>query len=197
MRRHAESERLARALARCEKHAGPWAGVVYRSASVRYANRDDLLTGAGSKSTGARWNPPDSAATVYTSLDIQTAVAEALAHHRYYGFAVERALPRVLVSIQVRLQRVLQLTDRKVSRVLGVTRGRLLGEDWRACNRGGEEALTQAIGRLAWDAGWEGLAVPSAADPSGAYLIVFPGNLLPPRSYLLIFNRDQLPSRPQ
>jgi hypothetical protein len=26
-------------------------------------------------------------------------------------------------------------------------------------------------------------------------LIVFPGNLLPPRSYLLIINRDQLPAR--
>src|SRR5947209_5562080 len=128
MRRHPESERLAKALARCEKYSEPWAGVVYRSASVRYANRDDLLTGAGSKSAGARWNPPGSVATVYASLEIQTAVAEALAHHRYYGFAVERALPRVLVSVQARLQRVLKLTDRRVSRTLGVTRGQLQGE---------------------------------------------------------------------
>jgi RES domain-containing protein len=167
MRRHAKSERLTGALARCEKHAVAWAGVVYRSASVRYANRDDLLTGAGSKSAGARWNPPRSVATVYTSHDIQTAVAEALAHHRYYGFTVETALPRVLVSIQIRLQRVLKLTDPKVRRILGVTRDQLLGEDWRERHRRGEEALTQAIGRLAWDAEWEGLEVPSAADPAG------------------------------
>jgi RES domain-containing protein len=197
MRHHAESERLARALARCEKYRLPWAGVIYRSASVRYANRDDLLTGIGSKSAGARWNPPGSVATVYTSLDIPTAVAEALAHHRYYGFAVETALPRVLVSIQARLQRVLELTDRRVSRTLRVPRGQLLDEDWRACNSGGEEARTQAIGRLAWDAGWEGLLVPSAASTTGVNLIIFPGNLLLPQSYLLIINRDQLPPRLQ
>jgi RES domain-containing protein len=194
MRRHSQSEPLARALARCEKYREPWAGVVYRSASVRYANRDDLLAGAGSKSEGARWNPPASVATVYTSLDLHTALAEAFAHHRYYGFAVEKALPRVLVSIQVRLQRVLKLTDRRVSRTLGITRGQLVGEDWRACNRGGKEALTQAVGRLAWDAGWEGLVLPSAANPDGMNLVVFPGNLLPPRSYLLLINRDQLPA---
>jgi hypothetical protein len=84
-----------------------------------------------------------------------------------------------------------------VRRILGITRDQLRGEDWRACNRGGEEALTQAIGRLTWDAQWEGLEVPSAADDAGVNLIVFPGNLLPPRSYLLIINRDQLPPRPR
>ena len=56
-------------------------------------------------------------------------------------------LPRVLVSIQARLQRVLKLTDRRVSRTLGVTRGQLLGEDWRACNGGGEEALLARAAR--------------------------------------------------
>src|SRR5262245_24918748 len=103
IRQNPESERVAKALGRCEKYAVPWAGVVFRSASVRYANRDDLLTGAGSKSAGAHWNPPGRVATVYTSLEIPTAVEEALAQHRYFGFPVETALPRVLVSIQARL----------------------------------------------------------------------------------------------
>lgn len=195
IRQHPESNRLAKALGRCRKHAKPWDGIVYRSASVRYANRDDLLTGTGSKSAGARWNPPASVATVYTGLDIQTAVEEALAHHRHYGFPVETALPRVLVSIQACLQTVLNLTDQSVRRTLGVKREQVLGEDWRACNEGQEEALTQAIGRLAWDAEWEGLLVPSVAHASGTNLIVFPGNLLPPGSYLLVINRDQLPPR--
>jgi hypothetical protein len=84
-----------------------------------------------------------------------------------------------------------------VCRSLGVTRGQLVGADWRACNAAGEEALTQAIGRLAWNAGWEGLVLPSAATPDGVNLVVFPGNLLPPQSYLLIINRDQLPPRLQ
>jgi RES domain-containing protein len=195
MRRHANSDWLAKALGRCEKHVEPWGGVVYRSASVRYANRDDLLTGAGSKTAGARWNAPGTVATVYTSLDIPTAVEEGLAHYRYYGFAVEKALPRVLVSVQVRLRRVLALTSRRVSRILRVTRRQLEAEDWRACNKKGEEALTQAIGRLAWTAEWEGLLVPSAAHSAGTNLIVFPGNIHPPKSYLLIINRERLPGR--
>jgi filamentous hemagglutinin len=169
--------------------------VVYRSASVAYANRDDLLTGAGAKRAGARWNPPGSMATVYTSLGIATATAEALSHHHYFDLPLETALPRVLVSIRVNLGRVLNLTEQRVARALGVSRARLTGEDWRASNVRGEEALTQAIGRLAWQAEWEGLLVPSAQDPGGVNLIIFPGNLVPPASYLLIINRDQLPPR--
>jgi RES domain-containing protein len=199
---HPDSPRLARALARCRPLSIPWSGIVYRAASVRYANRDDLITGLGAKQNGARWNPPPplpSFAAVYTSLHIATAVQEALSHHRYYHLPVERALPRVIASIQLCLQRVLNLTSPQVLRKLKLTRRRLLEEDWRACNRRGAEALTQALGRLAWhdewgdDRRWEGLLVPSAHDPAGVNLLAFPGNLHPPGSYLLIINPGQLP----
>jgi RES domain-containing protein len=68
MQQHADSVRLAQAIARCESRAISWEGIVYRSAAVRYANRDDFLTGAGAKIAGARWNHADSFAAVYTSL---------------------------------------------------------------------------------------------------------------------------------
>jgi len=195
MDQHPQAQRLKRALARCARFTSPWSGIVFRSASVGYANRDDLLTGAGAKVNGARWNPPNSVATVYASLEIQTATAEALAHHRYFGLGVETALPRVLVSIGANLQRVLNLVDQQPRRALALNRGQLIGEDWRAENAAGKESLTQAVGRLAWEAEWEGLLVPSAADPGGVNLIVFPGNLMSPVSYLLIINRDQLPPK--
>jgi RES domain-containing protein len=195
MHQHTESDHLRRGLRRCARYELPWAGVVYRSVSVGYANRDDLLTGIGAKHAGARWNPPDSVAAVYSSLEIQTAIEEALSHHRYFGLAVETALPRVLVSIRVRLQRVLDLTNQRPRRSLGIKREQIMQEDWRACNGRREESLAQALGRLAWEAEWEGLLVPSAANPRGANLIVFPGNLIPPESYLLIINRDQLPPK--
>src|SRR5436309_13486046 len=95
---HPDSEKLARALERCVGLATPWAGELYRSASPRYANKDDIITGAGSKAAGARWNPPGSFSTVYASLDVETALAEALAHFRHYGLRVLKAMPRVLVS---------------------------------------------------------------------------------------------------
>lgn len=195
MDRHPGSQKLKRGVSRCGKYSAPWSGVVYRSASVAYANRDDLLTGIGAKHAGARWNPPNSVATVYTSLDIRTATEEALAHHRYFGFPVETALPRVMVSIRINLQRVLNLTDSKARRSLGVGRDRLISEDWRASNANGSEVITQAIGRLAWEAQWEGVLVPSAVDRKGINLIIFPGNLIPPESYLLVINRDHLPAK--
>jgi RES domain-containing protein len=195
IRPHSDSVRLKAAIQRCLRVAIPWTGTVYRTASVRYANRDDLLTGAGSKQDGARWNPPGSVATLYTSLEIQTAIEETLAHNRYYGFPEETALPRVLVAIQTNLQFVLNLTESRTRRRLGVSRDQLLREDWRAANDRSEEALTQAIGRLAWDAECERLLVPAVADPGGVNLVIFPGNLTPPGSYLLIINRNQLPPR--
>ena len=151
LKAHAQTDQLKHRLGRCARLTKPWSGVVYRSASVAYANRDDILTGTGAKHAGARRNPPNSVNTVYSSLEIRTAIEESLSQHRYFGFPVETALPRVIISIQVRLHRVLDLTDPRPRRVLGLTRGKLLGEDWRACNAGGAEALTQAIGRLAWE----------------------------------------------
>jgi RES domain-containing protein len=118
---HPKAERLGRGLARCLPRVIPWSGSLYRSASPRYANKDDLLTGVGSKTAGARWNPPNSFRTVYTSLDPETALAEVLAHFRHYGFPVSKAMPRVIVSLEAKLQRVLDLTDGAVRRVLGVS----------------------------------------------------------------------------
>src|SRR5438876_1883581 len=108
---HSDSDRLSRALARCLGLTIPWSGDLFRSASPRYANKDDLLTGAGSKTAGARWNPPDSFRTVYASLDIDTALAESLAHFRHYGLPIAKALPRVLVSLEAKFQRVLDITQ--------------------------------------------------------------------------------------
>jgi RES domain-containing protein len=188
--------RLSVAFTRCQRRARAWAGIVYRSSSVPYANRDDLLTGEGSRQHATRWCRAQVCRIVYASLDVRTAIDEGIAHYRYYGHADAEGLPRVLAAAQVSLQRVLDLTQNATRRALGVTKEQLVGEDWRACNQRGEEALPQAIGRLAWDSvWWEGLLVPSAANPGGINLLVFPGNQLP-GSFLVAFNPDQLPSRP-
>jgi RES domain-containing protein len=171
----------------------PWRGELLRSASPEYASRDDIVTGAGSKTAGARWNPPNSFRTVYASLDVETAVAEALAHFRHYGLPVSRALPRVIVALEAKLMRSLDLTTGAVRRRLAVSKRRMLAEPWREEQRAGREALTQAIGRLAYRAGIEGLLVPSAARKEGINLILFPANLEAPRAWLRILNKETLP----
>jgi filamentous hemagglutinin len=192
---HPDSDRLRNALGRCASRAVRWSGVVYRSATPRYASKDDLLTGLGSRSAGARWNPPRSFAAVYASLDPHTALDEVLAHFRHYGIPIESAMPRVTISVRVQLGRVLDLTDGPTRSVLRVSARRMLDEPWREEQAAGREALTQAIGRLAHELGWEGLLVPSAARRGGANLILFPDNL-GRGSTLEIVNVGELPGRP-
>jgi RES domain-containing protein len=105
-------------------------------------------------------------------------------------------MPRVIVSLEARLARVLNLTDSTIRRILGVSRRRLLDEPWREKQKMGREALTQAIGRLGFDAEWEGLLVPSAARRGGINLIVFPANLDAPASWLRITNKAELSRNP-
>lgn len=172
-----------------------WSGVVYRSASPQYANQDDLLTGFGSRSAGARWNPPRGFPTAYASLDPHTALDEVLAHFRHYGLPIESAMPRVTVSVRVRLARVLDLTKGPTRSTLRVSARRMLDEPWREEQAAGREALTQAIGRLARELDWEGLLVPSAARTDGVNLVLFPDNLAR-GSALEIVNAGELPNRP-
>jgi RES domain-containing protein len=191
---HPDSDRLRQAIERYASRAVRWSGVVYRSASPRYANKDDLLTGVGSKTAGARWNPPKSFPTVYSSLDPHTALDEVLAHFRYYGIPIESAMPRVTVSVRVRLARVLDLTNGKTRSALRVSERRILDEPWREEQKAGREALTQALGRIGQELGWEAFLVPSAARRGGVNLIIFPANLSR-RSSLEIINVGELPRR--
>jgi RES domain-containing protein len=79
-----------------------------------------------------------------------------------------------LVACRADLQRILDLGDRRVRRLLGASLKQLTDEPWRAVQHGGQEALTQAIGRLAREAGFHGLLAPSAARPKAMNLVLFP-----------------------
>jgi RES domain-containing protein len=172
---HLGIERLSRRMAVVAARAGPLHGVVYRCTEPAYATEADLLTGAGSRRHGARWNAPSSFATAYASFSDLTALAESKANHVYYGLDPADVLPRTLVAVDIRLGKVLDLTDGKVRKALGISSERMRMDDWRSFNRKGMEALTQAIGRAAYEVGLEGLVVP--ACDGGKNLVMFPGNL--------------------
>jgi RES domain-containing protein len=170
-----------------------WAGTVYRATGPEYANRRDLLSGEGTKCFGGRWTPPTSFATVHASLDVKTALAESLGTQQQYGVSVAARLPLTLVAISVRLQRLIDLTDDHVLGELNLTRQNLLRCRWRESMDKRREALTQAVGRIAFEAGLEGLLVPSAQVRKSKNLVVFPENLHK-HSYLKIQNLDKLPT---
>ena len=81
--------------------------------------------------------------------------------------------------MDVKLQRVLDLTDGQVRQRCRVSDKRMVSERWWREIFYDREALTQALGRAAASAGFEGIVVPSAADrPHGVNVIVFTYNLL-------------------
>lgn len=191
MKQHPQSDALSRGTKRALKHAASVAGEAFRATSVEYANRDDLLTGLGAKSNGGRWNPPGNFAAVYISTTAEVAVSEYLAHQRYFGFRDSDALPCALVGLEVQFQKVLDLTDGEVRKALAVSEARMTNDAWRKAKK--HESLTQAIGRLAFEAELEAIIVPSSAAPGEKNLVVFPGNLVPPDGYVRVVNRDKLP----
>jgi len=172
---HPEFEPLLRRMTSIVARAGALRDVVFRSAEPTFATEVDLLTGEGSRDNGGRWNPPSSFATVYAAFSDATALAEAKANHLYYGLPPADALPRVIIAVDVKFARILDLTDGLVRKTLVVSATRMRHDDWRALNRHGAESLTQAIGRPAYQISLEGLITP--ACDGGKNLIWFPGNM--------------------
>lgn len=82
---YVHAERVRESLERCLEHVGPWSVVVFRCAGVKYASRSDLLSGAGARRYGGRWNPPGLFNCVYGSLDASVAQREALSSYAKYG----------------------------------------------------------------------------------------------------------------
>jgi RES domain-containing protein len=93
------------------------------------------------------------------------------------------------------LHQVFDLTAPGNRRRIGFSREELVLEDWHAIQSAGEESWTQAIGRGALNAGFEGLLVPSAQNRTGTNLVVFPENLQA-RSSMKILAKLALPPHP-
>lgn len=160
-----------------DKRLVSWQGDVYRLAHPKYASPNDFISGAGAKLNGGRWNPPCGPRTLYASSSPELATKESFALARKLGFAPRDLLPRVIRAIHVRVSRLVDTTDGDIRRSLMVSKQRMLDADWRKANARGKEALTQAIGRAAAEAGLEGLVVASAEGQGETNLVLFPNNL--------------------
>jgi RES domain-containing protein len=176
---HPEFESISHRISQLKPLATSWEGTVFRSVRPKYWASEDFLTGKGSGQHGGRWNPPSSFPCVYLSESLDTALKEVKGWADYYRLPAESALPRVFSAVEAHLSELLDLSDGTIRQRLQVSLERMLGEDWREINDRGKDALTQAIGRAALQAGFEGLLVASAQDRNGRNLVVFPEKLLP------------------
>ena len=137
-----------------ELRAGPWRGEVFRHMFGDYPPERE-------NQRGARWNPPETPA-IYTSLTRDVALAEA-----DFQISLQPVRPRAsrtIYTIDIVLASVIDLSDRSLLVVLGISQQDLALLDHRACQRVG--------GAIAW-LGNDGVLVPSArAD--GVNLVIFP-----------------------
>ena len=176
---HPEYEPLRRAFERLVSrgHVVKWSGKLYRSATPRYAASNDMVTGAGSRMNGGRWNAKETFHAVYGSMNPELAMTECLAHNRRFIIPEWKAMPRVFRALTIKVSRVADLTDGRVRQALRMSADRMIQDAWWLSQADGAESLTQAVGRAAFNAGLEGLIVPSAVSPNEANMVVFPANL--------------------
>lgn len=156
--------------------AGGFEGVIVGNVAMKYATKNEFFSGAGAAKSGGRWNRVGMEA-VYASLDVTTATQEAYQDFVYRGFPMTAIAPRVTAGAKVTLTKVLDLTDAKLRKSIGFTLRDLVEEDWEALQKMGEESWTQAIGRGGYVAEFQGLIVPSARNPGGKNIVIFPTRL--------------------
>lgn len=132
-------------------------------------------SGTGARIHGGRWNPPNSFATLYLGLDVETVADEFHRLARRQGLAPDDFLPRELHRFDVRLAAVLDLREAEAQRAVDLSERQLRADDPSRC---------QEIGEAVHYVGLEGILAPSAAGP-GTVLAIFleklrPGSLLEP-----------------
>lgn len=116
-------------------------------------------------SWGARWNP-EGVSAIYTSLDRDTALAEA--EHQIASQPIPPKTRRTIYRVRARLRSVLDLANSELLSRLGITAVRLgESESLEACQRVG--AAASWLGR-------DGILVPSARRATGVNLVIFPSN---------------------
>jgi RES domain-containing protein len=155
--------RLVSALDQLEPAA--FGGEAYRHQAAAW----HPLSGAGARTQGGRWNPPQSFATLYLALDRETVIAEFLRMAKRSGRAPQDFLPRSLYRYQVELRALVDLRGADAREALELTDSALVSEDLSRC---------QAVGEAAQYLGREGILAPSAAR-AGTVLAVFIDRLQP------------------
>ena len=195
-RRPDDSARRNRAAPQCNyAPLAPYRRLVRRLVSLRSPSLGPLSSTSLRESAPlrpGRWHPIGVCPAVYGSLDPETALAESLATHRRYKWADRDAMPRTLNAVACQFHRILNLTTGSVRQRLGVSADRMLSEAWWDRQEQDEEALTQAIGHIAWELGLEGLLVPQLQCAGGLNIVFFPDHT-DPTSVLQVIHPEELP----
>lgn len=153
----------------------PKRGTFFRSIQFEYVS--EPLSAVGSIRKGGRYNRRSRFEALYLADSQVTTLYETNAVLDVGGQPIgQRQPPRVMLSIDVELQNVVDLCDPAAHNTLNVTLAELLAP-WRLAQKMGRRIITQQIGEAARAIDIEGLWVPSARFAPGRNLVVFPDRL--------------------
>jgi RES domain-containing protein len=144
------------------------------------------LSAIGSIIFGGRYNHKNSFETLYLAPNPEAAIKESTR-----GFSIKFP-PKVLMSIDVTLGKVIDLGDQSVLDELKIRADDLVVA-WRKCqNIDDEEVLTQKLGQAIFRSGhFEAIRYPSAVIKKHYNLAVFPDRLLKD-SKIRIYDPDKI-----
>lgn len=150
-----------------DESVAPVEGTYYRCV---VQGREPLSTG-GSRAIGGRFNMRGRAA-LYVAGTPELALRESVGASDLVH--ATRFRPRLVVCIDVRLSRAIDLTDPAIRGRAALTDKELF-IDWRSAS---DPIATQLVGEAARAEGIEGILFPSSIDPALANLVVYRENLL-------------------
>jgi RES domain-containing protein len=189
---HADFDKYFKALgAQQTKLAGTLRATVFRAGLPRYMCAPYSLTAVGAVLNGGRWNVPKLMPALYFGNDPSTAMAEVYAEAKRNGYAAAYVKPQTIVPYTLDLKQVLDLRVAQARTAIGVSIKAMIACPWHADQLAGNEPLTQAIARAAFELGIEALIVPSARHVGGSNVVVFPAKLLNP--YVVAIQPAQVP----
>lgn len=177
---------LKQRIARAFDSAVRFDGYCYRNVPLTYANPSGFIFTKTTRDSGGRYNYKGEFDALYLSRDPHTCIEESVRATVTAGFDLATRFPRGIAAFKVHLKKVLDLTDPKVRRSLGVSKTVLIRiDEWKKYQYRNKRALTQKIGKYALEIGFEGLLVPSAVC-DGVNLVVLPDNVHPPSEFSLL-----------
>jgi filamentous hemagglutinin len=139
-------------------------GRVYRFSDPKFADKTWEIY-PGNVNSNFRYSEPG-IGSIYSGTGVQTSAAEV----RSYVKPGEPFQPKTLVAGDVRIDRVLDLTDPAALKALGVTREQIT-QSSHGVN--GAYTQTQRIAEWAREQGYNGILAPSAQTRTGTNLITF------------------------
>ncbi len=115
------------------------------------------------KRWGGRYNPPHEFGALYVSCEEATAIEELDRRARSQGVPRSHLLPRLLLTLHLKVQKVLDLTDAAVRQAWGVTLEEITQED--------DYARCHEIARVAREGGYEAIRYPAYTTGHDNYAI--------------------------